>query len=279
MRETGFQLEDRVWSIFADKLEGCDIEPTYYFSDWESSEARELDFRVSFQVTPYPIMIEYVFLIECKQLPDNFWVFVKSRQRRMLFKNAISVWDNIGRLGRQKSLVNILQPIFKMDESVCDSYAHRYKELWAGRGKLNESDKSKKREDNIRSSEIKLAKAFYIEKRNARMFNKLERVRREQYDYIRVLYPMIVFQGNLLESDMIADPPQVRFISSSHLYHFSIQNKKEIYMIIDVVDVNHLSTFIQDKILPEMEQLKQQCAKFKDSYMTEIKAILEGNQT
>lgn len=274
IRETGFQLEDKVWSVFADKLKGCDIEPTYYFSDWETSEARELDFRISYQVTELPIMVEYVFLIECKQLPDNYWVFVKSRQRRMAFKNAISIWDNIGRMGRQTNLVKILHPIFKSDDFVCDSYSHRYKELRSGQNKLNKGAKTNRREDNIRSSEIKLAKAFYFEKRNALRLNNVERYRREQYDYVRILYPMIVFEGNLLEADMLVDPPLVRFISSCHLFHFSIQNKKSIYMVIDVVGADNLATFIQNKILPEMEQLNQQWAKFKDSYMAQIGDIL-----
>lgn len=193
----------------------------------------------------------------------------------MIFKNAISIWDHIGGRGRQESLVKILNPIFKRDEFVCDSFAHRYKELWTGQEKLDKTVKSNRRENNIRSSEIKLAKAFYFEKKRELRFSKLERARREQSDYIRILYPMIIFQGNLLESDMSVDPPQVRFISSSHLFHYSIQNKKSIYMVIDVVGIDHLATFIQNKILPEMELLKQQSAQFKDSYLSEIRAILE----
>lgn len=278
MSETGFQLEDEVFSIFKKELNGCDIEPTYYFSDWETSEERELDFLISFTATPAPIMIEYVFLIECKQLPDNYWVFVKDRQPRLLFKNAISMWDDVGNLGRQEALVSILSPIFRSNEPVCDSYAHRYKELLIYPDKLSKSVKSNKRDDNIRSSEIKLAKAYYSEEINRGISNKMLRDYTEkQIDHVTIFYPMIVFQGNLFESDMLSNPPNVRFISSSHLYHFSIQNRKEIYMVIDVVKIDHLTEFIQTKILPEITQIRQQCAKFKDPYLKRIKTLRDNN--
>jgi hypothetical protein len=277
MRETGFQLEDRVRSIFADGLADCDIEQTYYFSDWQSSEERELDFKISYKVAEYPIRIVYIFLVECKQLPDNYWVFVKSHQDRLLFKNSISLWDNVGRVGRQESLIKILDPLNKIDELACDSYARRYKEFWTSRNHKTKSAKSNKRQDNIKSTEIVLAKAYYSEKRNAMRINEMiKQSIKKPRDRVEIFYPMVVFQGNLLESDMSFEPPKVRFIRNSHLYHFSIQNNEDVNMIIDVVEINHLATFIQDKILPEMKQLKRQLARFQDSYITHIEEILEG---
>ena len=73
MKESGFQLEDSVYSIFAKHLPDCEIEQNHHFSDWETGKDRELDLKITYQVTDPFSFIEYVFLIECKQLPDNFW--------------------------------------------------------------------------------------------------------------------------------------------------------------------------------------------------------------
>ncbi len=46
MRESGFQLEDKVWSIFTNKLPGCEIDQNTHFTDWQSGESRELDLKI-----------------------------------------------------------------------------------------------------------------------------------------------------------------------------------------------------------------------------------------
>ena len=168
MKESGYQLEDSVYSIFSKHLPDCEIEQNHHFSDWETGKDREIDLKITYSVTVPSIFIEYVFLIECKQLPDNFWTFVRSRQQRMVFKNSISIWDHVGIDGRQEKVVDILDPIFKVNKIVCDSYAQTYKEFLPDIAKGNPDNiKSNNRTDNIRTSEIELAKAFYFEKREA----------------------------------------------------------------------------------------------------------------
>ncbi len=274
MKESGFQLEDRVYSIFAEHLQDCEIEQNYHFSDWEKSEDREIDLKITYAVTDPSIWVEYIFLIECKQLPDHFWSFVRSRQQRMVFKNGFSIWDHVGVTGRQEKVVDILGPIFKINEIACDTYAQTYKELLPDKTKGDsDSNKSNNRNDNIRISEIKLAKAFYFEKRNALQEAEIGRYWEAITDHIQIFYPMIIFQGNLFEANMHFDPPRVRSIGSAHFNHRSIQDKENIRMLIDVIHINSLEQFIDCKILPEIYQVRENCAKYGDSYKAQVKSL------
>jgi hypothetical protein len=274
MKESGFQLEDCVYSIFTKHLKDSEIEQNYHFSDWETGEDRELDLKITCPVAEPSIWIDYVFLIECKQLPDNFWSFVRSRQRRMVFKNSFSVWDHVGKTGRQEEVVEILHPVFKMNEIACDTYAQTYKELLPDRVKGQPDNiKSNNRTDNIRATEIKLAKAVYFEKREALQEAEIGRIWEGAVDHIQIFYPIIVFQGNLFEANMQYDPPKVKSIGSAHLNHFSIQNKENFRMVIDVIHVDSLAQFIDSQILPEMSQVREKGTKFWESYEARVKSL------
>ena len=69
------------------------------------------------------------------------------------------------------------------------------------------------------------------------------------------------------------NPPDVRSIGSAHLNHFSIQNKENIRMVIDVVHIDSLEQFIGHQILPEIAQIKENSAKFWESYKTQVKSL------
>jgi len=166
LQKTGYQLEDKVASIFSTSLIGCEVEPNYYFTDWQTEDQRELDLKVTYKVTSHPITIQYVFLVECKKLPGHIWAFIESQQKPLLFKRCISVWDSIGKIGRQEPVVDILGTLFKVDDIVCDTYAHRFKEL------ISDPKKSNKRDDNIRAATIKLAKVMDFEERKDKWLNR-----------------------------------------------------------------------------------------------------------
>ncbi len=276
MQESGFKLENEVWSIFAKELEGCYIEQNSYFTDWKTHKARELDLKITYSINN-GIWLDYVFLVECKQLPENFWVLVKSRKHlRMIIKNSFSIWDNaIKGLGRQQGLVDILSPVFKIEQLDCDSYGQSYKEFVAGQKKQG-SVNSNRRDGNLRAAEIKLAKAFYFEKREAIQSAESARQMERIVDHIQVFYPMLVFQGNLLESDLGTNPPNTKFINSGHLEHFSIQNNEDVRLIIDIVKIEYLAEFIQNQILPEIAQLKENLFKYKKPYEAQIDMVRQA---
>lgn len=265
LRKTGFQLESKVASVFHE-MENCEVEPHYYFTDWQTGDSRELDLKITYQITQPPILIECVLLIECKQLPGNAWTFIRGRGDKILFREATSIWDNVGKLGRQEPLVKILKPLFKLNDLRCDTYSHRYKEV------ILDPEKSNKRVDNIRSSEIKLAKAMYFErKRSQRLGSVLGETRRE-IDHVRIYCPLIVFEGEMLEATML---PKVdlRPISSAHLRHFSIQKGDEIDMVIDIVKMDDLKEFVRNKFVAEANEVKDKETEFRESYLTLIKRI------
>jgi len=266
IQKTGFQLEDRVASIFSE-LKNCEVEQNYYFTDWQTGDFRELDLKITYKVTSPPINIEYIFLVECKHLPGHAWVFVRSRGDQLVFKNVMSTWDNVGKDGRQEPVVEILKPIFKVNGLVCDTYSHRSKEI------ILDKKKSNKRDDNILSSSIKLAKVLHFEQKKNRKFDEIlrESIKRE-FDKIKIYYPLIVFEGKMFEAAMFPDL-DVKPISSAHLNHFSIQNREEIGMIIDIVKVGDLRDFIQERFLMEANQVKEKEAEVRDSYISLIRKL------
>lgn len=274
MKESGFQLEDRAYSIFNEHLKDCEIEQNYHFSDWETSEDRELDLKITYSVADPPAFLDYVFLIECKQLPDSYWSFVRSRQQRMIFKNSFSIWDKVGRTGRHEKVVNMLDPTFKTKGMTCDTYSQSYKEFLPDGVKGSPDNvKSNNRTDNIRSSEIRLAKALYFENREALQQANIGRVWDGAADHIQVFWPMIIFQGNLFEANMQKEPPEIRSIGSAHLRHSSMQNKENIQMIVDIIEIDSLQQFIDKKIIPEIAEVKKKCETLWPSYETEVSSL------
>lgn len=266
LQKTGFQLEDKVASTFY-RLKNFDVEPNFYFTDWQSGDNRELDIRASYQVTPPPVRIEYIFLIECKSLPGHAWIFIRSQGEQILFKDATSMWDNVGKLGRQEPVVEILEPTLKVDHLEDETFSDRYKEI------ILDKQKSNKRDDNILSSSVKLAKAMYFEQKRGKKINAiLRRTIKKEIDHIRIYYPLVIFEGKMYEAIML---PKIslRPISSAHLHNFSIQNGKEIDMIIDVVKTDILKDFIQKRFLVEASQVKNKEAKKRHSHLSLIKKI------
>lgn len=271
LQKTGFQLEDKVASIFS-KLKNCEVEPNYYFTDWQSEDLRELDLRITYEVAVHPIIIEYIFLVECKKLPGHAWVFIESRQRPLVWKQASSVWDDVGKKGRQKPVIDILKPLFKVDDVSCDVYSHRFKEI------ILDPDKSNKKDDNIRCAAIKLAKAMYHEdKRNRWIDAMLSKSIKAEFDHIRIYYPLIVFEGKMYKAEML---PEVnpKEILTAHLHHSSIQNKKESEILIDVINIQGLRDFIQEEFLAEADQIRKNEARVRDSYLTLIKKLMSSRR-
>jgi len=266
LSKTGFQLEDKVASVFYE-LKNFEVEPNYHFTDWQTGDTRELDMRATCRITSLPIKIEYILLVECKSLPGHAWTFIRSQGDHILFKDASSRWDDVGRLGRQEPAVKILEPTIKVNKIVADTFSHRYKEI------ILDKRKSNKRVDNILSSVIKLAKVMYYEqKRERRIDSILTSKMKKNIDHIRIYYPLIVFEGDMYEATML---PNVRIkrISSAHLSHFSIQKGKEIDMVIDVVKLENLKDLIQRGLLIEANQVKEKEDKVRNSYLSLIQKI------
>jgi len=266
LSKTGFQLEDKVASIFY-KLKDFEIEPSYDFTDWQTGGTRELDMRITYHVTPQPIRIEYILLIECKSLPGHAWTFIRSHGDHILFKDATSIWDNVGKSGRQEPLIKILEPLIKVNQPVAGTFSTRYKEI------IIDKEKSNKRDDNILSSAVKLAKVMYFEqKREKRIDAILMRSSKKNFDHIRIYYPLIVFEGDMYEATLLPDV-HLKSISSAHLRNFSIQNRKEIDMVIDVVKVEKLKDFIQTAFLKEAEQVRKNEAELRKPYLSLIEKM------
>jgi hypothetical protein len=260
--KTGFPLEDRVASVFHE-LENFEVGPSYNFADWQTGDIRELDMRVTYQVTPPPIRIEYVLLIECKSLPGNAWTFIKSSEEHILFKNSVSMWDNVRRMGRQEPVVKILEPVIKVNHITGDTFSRRYKEI------IVDKERSNKRDDNILSSCIKLAKAVYFEREREKRSNMFLMGMKKDVDNIRLYYPIIIFDGEMYEATMLPDV-SIRSISNAHLSHFSIQNGEEIDTVIDVMKSEKLKSSIQAGLLEEARQVRENEEKFRSSYLSLI---------
>lgn len=265
LAKSGFDLEDNVASVFR-KLKNFEVEPSYNFTDWQTGDVRELDLRVTYEVTTAPIKIEYVLLIECKKLPGNAWAFIKSTGDSIISKNSISVWDNIGTLGRQNHLVDIVKPITKVNSIIADTFSSRYKEI------ITDKDKSNKREENILTCTTKLAKAIYFEQRMQETNNSLVASLKKDIDYVKIYYPIVVFEGEMYEATMLPNLT-VRPISSVHLDSFSIQNKQELSTTIDFVKLQHLKSFLQKGMLIEASQIRENEKNNRNAYLKQIRKI------
>jgi hypothetical protein len=262
MKKSGFQLEDKVASLFSE-FKNCEVEQNYCFTDWQTGLFRELDMKVDFEVTSYPIEVNYKFLIECKRLTGHAWVLIRNRGHSFVFKNATSMWDNYGQLGRQEPVSKILNPIFKY-EFICDTYSKRFKEIILDRSKSNNKT------DNIFSSSIELAKVLDFEQRSDFKVNEMLVTSSERrIDRINIYYPLIVFEGKMFEATMLPNL-EIKPISSAHLRHSSIQNGEEILMLIDIVEANNLKEFIKEKFLKEVDQVRKNVAEVRDSYLSLI---------
>jgi hypothetical protein len=265
LSKTGFDLEDRVASLMKE-LGGFDVQPDYSFIDWQTGEHLELDLRATYTVTRSPIRIEYVLLVECKRIPGNAWAFIKSTGDAVTSKNASSMWDNVDIIGRQEELVEILKPMTKINSLIADSHSNRFKEIIIDAGTSN------KRDDNILNCVTKLAKAIYFERRMHEKNNAILATQADDIDYVRIFYPIIVFDGDIYEGTMFPDLT-VRRISSVHLDKFSIENKENIGMTIDVVNLESLKQFLKKGLLLEAKEILSIERKKRQEYIKHIHKI------
>jgi hypothetical protein len=69
---------------------------------------------------------------------------------------------------------------------------------------------------------------------------------------------------------------KVKSIASAHLNHFSIQNRKEISMIIDVVEISHLREYLKQNVLAEISLVRQKFETLQDSMIREIEDSIKN---
>lgn len=267
LSKTGFDFEDEVAALMKE-LGDFDVQPNYCFIDWQTGEHLELDLRATYQVTGSPIRIEYVVLIECKRIPGNVWTFIKSTGDAVTSKNASSIWDNINIIGRQGELVEILKPTTKVNSLVADSHSNRFKEI------IVDSETSNKRDDNILNCTTKLAKAIYFEQRMHERNSAVLATQMDDTDYVKIFYPMMVFEGDMYEATMLPKL-EVKQISSVHLDKFSIENKEELGMTIDIVNYENLKEFLKNGLLIEAKQIATKEKKNRRAYIKRIHRIKE----
>jgi hypothetical protein len=267
LSKTGFDFEDEVAAQMKE-LGDFDVQPNYCFIDWQTGEHLELDLRATYQVTRSPIRIEYVVLIECKRILGNVWAFIKSTGDVVTSKNASSIWDNIDIIGRQGELVEILKPMTKVNSLVADSHSNRFKEI------ILDSETSNKRDDNILNCTTKLAKAIYFEQRMHERNSAILATQMDDVDYVKIYYPMMVFEGDMYEATMLPNL-EVRHISSVHLDKFSIENKEELGMTIDIVNYEYLRGFLERGLLTEAKQIVTRERKNRRAYVKRIHRIKE----
>jgi len=262
LEKTGFDFEDRV-STRIKEVGNFDLQTSYDFIDWQTGEPLELDLRATYKVTSSPIRIEYVLLIECERIPGNAWAFIKSTGDAITSKNALSMWDDIDTIGRQQELVEILKPMTKVNAPVADSYSNRFKEIVVD-GKI-----SNNRDDNILNCIKRLAKAIYFEQRMHERDSAILSAQVEDIDYVKIYYPVIVFEGDMYEATMLPNL-NVRQVSSVHLSKFSIENKQEIHMTIDIVNFENLEQFLKKGLLVEANEILAREKRNRRAYIKRI---------
>jgi hypothetical protein len=204
--------------------------------------------------------------MECKRTPGNAWTFIKSIGDAVTSKNALSMWDNVDTVGRQEELVEILKPIRKVNSLVAESHSNRFKEI------IVDEELSNKRDDNLLNCTKRLAKAVYFEQSMHEKTNAVLTTQTEDVDYVKIYYPMIAFEGDIYEG---ATRPSlmVRRISSVHLDKFSIENKEEMKMTIDIVNVEKLKEFLKRGLLAEAKEIASKEKKNRRAYLRHIHRI------
>lgn len=267
LAKTGFDLQDEVTGQLKE-LGISDVQPSYRFVDWETGAPMEIDLRATYAVTKSPILIEYVLLMECKRSPGNAWAFIKSDGDKVITKNALSMWDNVDAAGRQEELVEILKPMTKVNVLSADSHANRFKEV------IIDAEHSDKKEDNILECTNKLVKAIYFEERMHEKKNLYLTTQIEATDHVRIFYPLIVFEGDMYEGTTHPDLT-VRPISSVHLDKFSIENKQEIGMTIDVISLGVLKQFLKKGLFVEAKEIASKEKKNRQAYVKRIRWLKE----
>lgn len=265
LAKTGFDLQDEVAAQLRE-LGIMDVQPSYSFIDWQTGEPLEIDLRATYIVTRSPVKIEYILLMECKRTPGNAWTFIKSIGDAVTSKNALSMWDNVGTVGRQEELVEILKPIRKVNSLLAESHSNRFKEI------IVDEELSNKRDDNLLNCTKRLAKAVYFEQCMHEKTNAVLTTQTEDVDYIKIYYPMIAFEGDIYEGAM-RPSLMVRRISSVHLDKFSIENKEEMKMTIDIVNVEKLKEFLKRGLLAEAKEIASKEKKNQRAYLRHIRRI------
>jgi len=226
----------------------------------------QIDLRATYIVSRSPIKIEYVLLMECKRAPGNVWTFIKGIGDVVISKNASSIWDDIDTAGRPEELAEILKPITKVNSLVAESYSNRFKEI------IVDERISDKKDDNLLNCTERLAKAVYFEQRMHEKTNAVLTAQTEDVDYVKIHYPMIVFEGDIYEGTTLPSPT-VRQISSVHLNKFSIENKEQISLTIDVVNVEKLKDFLKKGMLAEAKEIISKERKNRRAYVRHIHKI------
>ena len=262
LEKTGFDFEDKVASKIKE-LGNFDVQTSYDFVDWQTGEQLELDLRATFRVTRSPIRIEYVLLVECEKVPGNAWAFIKSAGDAITSKNALSMWDDVDTKGRPQELVEILAPMNSVNAPVADSYSNRFKEI------VVDAKMSNNRDDNILNCTRKLAKAIYFEKRMHERDGTILATQVEDIDYVKIYYPIIVLEGDIYEATTLPSL-KVRQISSVHFSKFSIENKQEIPMTIDIVNFENLEQFLKKGLLVEARKILSTEKKNRQAYIKRI---------
>ena len=153
-----------------------------------------------------------------------------------------------------------------MNSIIADTFSSRYKEI------ITDKDKSNKREENILTCTTKLAKAIYFEQRMQETNNSLVASLKKDIDYVKIYYPIVVFEGEMYEATMLPNLT-VRPISSVHLDSFSIQNKQELSTTIDFVKLQHLKSFLQKGMLIEASQIRENEKNNRNAYLKQIRKI------
>jgi len=243
IKKSGIPLELEITSII-NSIDGWATINDNYFFDNDLKKHREFDILAGVMAfaTNYPF--ELNMLIQCKKIPGNVWVFFKTKVFPIYQIFYELTYFEIAKAEPEDARFDVFNED-KLHFKNSDTTATRYVEI------ITDADKSNKRTDNIFSSAMTLIKAMLYRKRRS-IERENELIKKgllegtenldEPFSSVKVFYPVIVFDGDVYEADII----KRKIIIKPVKYIKLLVSHEDYNFCIDVVTKDYFESYLKE---------------------------------
>ena len=197
-------------------------------------------------------MIFLHFLIQCKNIPGNTWVFFKSPHKLWATCKSTSILDALEWTPRTH--VDFTHPKdLHLNRLLLTTVYHEF---------VLDKNMSNKRDDNLFEAIISLAKATTYEYETLVSSNKhmLETISKEDLEYVNyaeMFYPAVVFNGKMYLAEEVEKGREMSLTPIDHvgLLIDYISGSYKIRLVIDIVHKEAFGRF-EKMIVKDMEILQ-----------------------
>lgn len=257
VKRSGHSLESRVENKL--KQRNFSVQREAPFLDKDESIGRYTDLSAyafvpdldKFNQKEKHVVGQFIFVIECKNLPDHGWVFSESKYEGVNFPDKVSFADNMPTSIMKSDPTRFYVPVTSFPSLFCASAYEEY--IRAGNYADNPKPKSNRQINNLYDAINKVIKAtrFQIDTLRANLNTMLKLVTElERIVAFVVVQPLIVFEGHMYGSKLHRDD-QVR------LQHISYAQIRKRYVSSKYNEIQGMIHIVSYKALDEYLSLVQ----------------------